>query len=360
LVSAIYGFRKLARHVVLVGVPYPPMQPPGLRGHLDVGSCFQGGPYDPTDLSRISWPRHPGPARADGAHGLARAGRGDCRPADAFAATHLALVDCSFGARASTQFSRPVSDCLDRDFFRPDHTVWIGRRCCADLACLQDQTSRRRCGIQHADRPFVWHIGNLVVRRDGRSLHSFGALRSCGDARRHAAARSRHLRIRDAVNSRSVAIGIAPLSNRWIVRPVFGVFAIDCVSPHRLWRLLVSSIAIQLAVIVIVYVLAMGLSLPVTFVHCLLIVPTSNLVQAIPISIAGWGLREGFFVFAFGQIGIPSSDALALSVLYGLISLLASLPGAVVWMTFRRQPVTMNALVVRPGHESVPTPPVST
>jgi uncharacterized protein (TIRG00374 family) len=144
----------------------------------------------------------------------------------------------------------------------------------------------------------------------------------------------------------------------------FGQFSVSLrsivCSPHRLWRLLVSSIAIQLAVIVIVYVLAMGLSLPVTFVHCLLIVPTSNLVQAIPISIAGWGLREGFFVFAFGQIGIPSSDALALSVLYGLISLLASLPGAVVWMTFRRQPVTMNALVVRPGHESVPTPPVST
>jgi glycosyltransferase 2 family protein len=59
--------------------------------------------------------------------------------------------------------------------------------------------------------------------------------------------------------------------------------------------------------------------------------PLSNLVQAVPISIAGWGVREGFFVAAFGLTGVAAPHALAVSILFGLINLLISLPGGAVW-----------------------------
>lgn len=108
-------------------------------------------------------------------------------------------------------------------------------------------------------------------------------------------------------------------------------------SPRLLWRPYLCSLIIQLALVMVVYVLAGGLGLGVSFAACLVIIPISNLVQSVPISVGGWGLREGFFLLAFGQIGVAEADALALSVLFGLSNLLSSLPGAIVWLAYGRQ-----------------------
>ncbi len=43
-------------------------------------------------------------------------------------------------------------------------------------------------------------------------------------------------------------------------------------------------------------------------------------VSGLPISINGWGVREVTSIFVFGEIGVPATDALALSVLVGIIS----------------------------------------
>jgi len=110
-------------------------------------------------------------------------------------------------------------------------------------------------------------------------------------------------------------------------------------SPALLWRPCIYSILIQLALALTAYLLAQGLGLGITLAACLVIVPISNLVQAVPISVGGWGLREGFFLLAFGQVGVAEADALTLSVLFGLCNLLASLPGAVVWLAYGRRSV---------------------
>ena len=47
---------------------------------------------------------------------------------------------------------------------------------------------------------------------------------------------------------------------------------------------------------------------------------------------AGWGVREGAMVAMLGTIGIAANEALALSVAYGLLGLIGSLPGGVVWL----------------------------
>ena len=88
----------------------------------------------------------------------------------------------------------------------------------------------------------------------------------------------------------------------------------------------------QMTVLVVVAILAAGLRLPVGFVDCLIIVPAAQLLTAIPVSIAGWGVREGAFIVGFSYVGLAAGDAFALSVLFGLLNMAVRLPGALVWL----------------------------
>lgn len=92
------------------------------------------------------------------------------------------------------------------------------------------------------------------------------------------------------------------------------------------------SIASQLAQVAVVAVLGGGLGLGVSYLDCLAIVPLATLATLLPISIGGWGLREGVFVVGFSLAGIGRLDAIAMSVLLGVLNALASLPGGVIWL----------------------------
>jgi glycosyltransferase 2 family protein len=56
------------------------------------------------------------------------------------------------------------------------------------------------------------------------------------------------------------------------------------------------------------------------------------LVATIPLSIAGWGTRETAMVLAFGYAGLPETDGLIVSVLLGITTFAAGLPGGVIWI----------------------------
>lgn len=59
------------------------------------------------------------------------------------------------------------------------------------------------------------------------------------------------------------------------------------------------------------------------------------IVLLLPISFAGWGLRESAMVVALGFVGIAPGEALAVSLLFGITMALAALPGGAVWMMAR-------------------------
>jgi hypothetical protein len=63
--------------------------------------------------------------------------------------------------------------------------------------------------------------------------------------------------------------------------------------------------------------------------------PAVFLVAMLPISVAGWGLREGALVVGFGLFGVSSADALAVSVTFGIGVLLAYSPAAVLFVRER-------------------------
>lgn len=61
------------------------------------------------------------------------------------------------------------------------------------------------------------------------------------------------------------------------------------------------------------------------------------LAMAVPVSVAGWGVREGAAALLWPLVGLPPEQGVALSVGYGLAVLVSSLPG-VLFIVSGRQP----------------------
>ena len=95
--------------------------------------------------------------------------------------------------------------------------------------------------------------------------------------------------------------------------------------------ILLISILIHLISVIAVMIMATGLGINVEWSGFLLIIPLVTLMMVVPISIAGWGVREGVMVVGFGYLGVVPEAALALSILYGLLMLVVALPGGIVW-----------------------------
>lgn len=96
------------------------------------------------------------------------------------------------------------------------------------------------------------------------------------------------------------------------------------------------STAAHLAVF-LVAVRAVGVHAPLT-----VLVPTALVVlvvSSVPVNVAGWGPREGVTAWAFGFVGLGSADGLTVSVVYGVLAAVATLPGAAVLLAdaFRRR-----------------------
>jgi glycosyltransferase 2 family protein len=61
-----------------------------------------------------------------------------------------------------------------------------------------------------------------------------------------------------------------------------------------------------------------------------MVVPPVTFIQLLPVSLAGWGVREVALVVALGSFGIPAEAALAISILVGLCMILTGLPGGLI------------------------------
>jgi uncharacterized membrane protein YbhN (UPF0104 family) len=96
----------------------------------------------------------------------------------------------------------------------------------------------------------------------------------------------------------------------------------------------------QMLPVAAIWVLASGLNIPLAALDIALITFISTLAATIPISFAGWGIREGTLVYLLGLYGVSSDAAFALSVLYGLALTLSAAPGAFVLLRGRLRPPT--------------------
>jgi uncharacterized membrane protein YbhN (UPF0104 family) len=92
--------------------------------------------------------------------------------------------------------------------------------------------------------------------------------------------------------------------------------------------------ACNLINVLVIYGLFTALGAPVSALDCLVLVPFPLLLSLLPISVGGWGVREGAMVVAFALVGVSTETTLAVSVLFGLILLVWSIPGGFILLRY--------------------------
>jgi hypothetical protein len=85
------------------------------------------------------------------------------------------------------------------------------------------------------------------------------------------------------------------------------------------------------------YFIALSLNIDIGPMAIIAVFSIVAIVAALPISVAGWGVREVSVVAMLGLLGVDREAALILSVEFGLLNTLLSLPGGVVWLILREQ-----------------------
>lgn len=78
---------------------------------------------------------------------------------------------------------------------------------------------------------------------------------------------------------------------------------------------------------------AQAIGAPLGYFQALLLVPPVMLIATVPISVAGWGVREKSLVLAFAYAGLPEGDGFLVSVLLGVTLLVVGIPGGFAWLT---------------------------
>ncbi|MBR0975064.1 lysylphosphatidylglycerol synthase transmembrane domain-containing protein [Bradyrhizobium japonicum] len=107
-------------------------------------------------------------------------------------------------------------------------------------------------------------------------------------------------------------------------------------SEHR-GLLFGSALLIHLVTAAACYALARGVGAQLSVVDAAVLIPPVILLTAVPISISGWGVREGAMVACLGLAGVPSEEALSVSILLGAVSVLIGLAGGVIWLASRER-----------------------
>ena len=104
---------------------------------------------------------------------------------------------------------------------------------------------------------------------------------------------------------------------------------------------LVLSIVIHLLSMTAVYFIGLSVGLDYGLLIYMVVVPPVILLTIIPISLAGWGVRETGMIGLFLLIGAQKATILSVSLIYGLILVAASAPGMYFFL-LGRKPVKVN------------------
>lgn len=102
--------------------------------------------------------------------------------------------------------------------------------------------------------------------------------------------------------------------------------------PRRAGEIVFLSVVMHAMTGLAIYEVARGLGLSVGLIECIVLTPPISLLTVLPISVAGWGVREAGMVTALAFAGVAAHDALIVSILFGLLLMLISIPGGVFWL----------------------------
>ena len=94
----------------------------------------------------------------------------------------------------------------------------------------------------------------------------------------------------------------------------------------------VLSVLVHVFAVVIAWCVVQSIAAPVTFSQIFQLVPPVMLITMLPISIAGWGVREATMGLAFGYAGLMTNEGVNISLLFGAVSFIVGAFGGLVWI----------------------------
>jgi hypothetical protein len=92
------------------------------------------------------------------------------------------------------------------------------------------------------------------------------------------------------------------------------------------------AVVVQLLTVAFGWAVARGLGIPIGPFDLAVVVPLAGVVQMIPVSVNGFGVREAMYSLYFARIGLPPESALLLSLTSTALVMLYSLTGAAVYV----------------------------
>lgn len=107
--------------------------------------------------------------------------------------------------------------------------------------------------------------------------------------------------------------------------------------PAPLWQQ-GSSLLVVLSYIAIYFLAARALQIDIETLVLLPLIPLVLLSMLVPFTVSGWGVREGTAAALWAMMGLPPAEGVAISVTYGLLILVSSLPGLATPLISRRLP----------------------
>ena len=93
------------------------------------------------------------------------------------------------------------------------------------------------------------------------------------------------------------------------------------------------AVVVQAVLVGFYLAIAYSMRIPIGFPELAVIVPISFIVQMVPVSMNGFGVREATFGFYFTRLGLPLESALVVSFMGAALIMLFSLSGGVAYLS---------------------------
>ena len=103
-------------------------------------------------------------------------------------------------------------------------------------------------------------------------------------------------------------------------------------TPTALAGCFLGAVGVQGLLVAFYLAIARSMHIPIGFAELAVIVPVSFIVQMIPLSVNGFGVREATFGFYFTRLGLPLESALLVSFMGAALIMLFSLSGGVAYL----------------------------
>lgn len=101
------------------------------------------------------------------------------------------------------------------------------------------------------------------------------------------------------------------------------------------------AVAVQAVLVLFYLAVATSLAIPISAGHLSVLVPLSFVIQMVPVSLNGFGVREATFTYYFGMLGLSIESALLLSLVGTAVIMVFSLSGAATYVV-RRHPAAAS------------------